>query len=103
MDARITQYLTERFPKMSVDGIERLTPTERRAVLMFGMGMSTTRIAQILKRSHKTVETHRERAKNKLKLNGAQQIVVVGALLAFDDWLGGLTADGVAESEGTES
>lgn len=56
-------------------GISQLTDRELHVLQLLGAGMSTREIAQELKLSFKTVETHRENIKRKLNLRGAAELV----------------------------
>ncbi len=57
------------------DGVEALTDRELHVLELLGGGMSTREIAEELKLSFKTIETHRENIKSKLKLPGAAALV----------------------------
>jgi len=56
-------------------GVEPLTDRELHVMQLLGSGMSTREIAQELKLSFKTVETHRENIKRKLGLRGAAALI----------------------------
>jgi DNA-binding NarL/FixJ family response regulator len=56
-------------------GVERLSDREIEVFGLIGQGMSTRQIAQKLHLSVKTVETHCQRIKTKLNLEGATQLM----------------------------
>lgn len=64
-------------------GIGDLTDRELHVFQMIGAGKSPRKIAEDLKLSVKTVETHRENIKNKLGLHSSAEVIRAAAL-----WLG---------------
>jgi DNA-binding NarL/FixJ family response regulator len=54
--------------------LESLSNRELQVFEMIGQGLSTKQIASKLHISHKTVETHREKIKEKLNLHGANEL-----------------------------
>jgi DNA-binding NarL/FixJ family response regulator len=64
-------------------GVGDLTDRELHVFQMIGIGLSPRRIAEELKLSIKTVETHRENIKNKLSLHSSAEVIRAAAL-----WLG---------------
>ena len=56
-------------------GVELLTDREFQVLHLLGAGMSTRAIAAELSLSFKTIETHRERIKRKLGLQGAAELI----------------------------
>ena len=62
-------------PKAPNSGTEPLTDRELHVLQLLGTGMSTREIAEELKLSFKTIETHRENMKRKLGLRGAVALV----------------------------
>jgi len=59
----------------AADCLERLTDRELHVLQLLGSGLSTREIAAELNLSFKTVETHRENLKNKLRIRGASELV----------------------------
>ena len=62
-------------PKAPSGGVEPLTDRELHVLQLLGAGMSTREIAEELKLSFKTIETHRENIKRKLGLRGAAALM----------------------------
>src|SRR6266478_3247859 len=62
-------------PKAARGGVEPLTDRELHVLQLLGAGMSTREIAEELKLSFKTIETHRENIKRKLGLRGAAALM----------------------------
>ena len=56
-------------------GVEALSPTERRVVLMIAQEFTSAEIADQLRISVRTVETHRLNASRKLGLSGANSLL----------------------------
>lgn len=56
-------------------GIDRLSRRELEVLTLIGQGHSNTRIAQILCRSAKTIESHRYRISNKLEIENGPPLV----------------------------
>jgi DNA-binding NarL/FixJ family response regulator len=59
----------------AVSGIDSLSDRELEVLRLIGQGKSTRQIAELLHLSVKTIETHRENIKQKLKLKNASQLV----------------------------
>ena len=62
-------------PEAPRTGLEKLTDTELHVLQLLGAGLSTREIAAEVRRSFKTIETHRENIKSKLGLKGAAELV----------------------------
>lgn len=62
----------DRLPKESP--VDRLTDRELQVFQMIGQGFSTRQIAKDLELSHKTIETHREKIKAKLRLKNSSEL-----------------------------
>ena len=62
-------------PRSTPGTVEPLTDRELHVLELLGSGMSTRQIASELNLSFKTIETHRENIKRKLKLRGASALV----------------------------
>jgi DNA-binding NarL/FixJ family response regulator len=62
-------------PGSTCPGIENLTDRELQVLQLLGAGLSTRKVADELKLSFKTIESHRENIKRKLKLKGAAELV----------------------------
>jgi len=58
----------------SADPLERLSNREIEVFEMIGQGLTTQQIAGRLKLSPKTVETHREKIKQKLNLKNSSEL-----------------------------
>lgn len=56
-------------------GFEQLTDRELHVLQLLGAGMSTRQIAAEVKRSFKTIETHRENIKRKLGIHNSDELV----------------------------
>ena len=61
--------------KPNTDPVERLSNRELQVLSLIGRGESTRQIADDLNLSIKTVESHRQRIKKKLNLNGSSKLV----------------------------
>lgn len=68
MSARMLRSLTDRRSGTEASPIDRLSDRELEVFRLVGKGFSTSEIAEQLFLSAKTVETHREHIKQKLKL-----------------------------------
>jgi DNA-binding NarL/FixJ family response regulator len=75
MAAVLLQKMVGLKADVSRTGIEHLTDRELHVLNMLGAGLSTRQIAEELKLSFKTVETHRENMKRKLGLRTASALV----------------------------
>jgi len=62
----------DRLPEKST--VDRLTDRELQVFQMIGQGLSTREIAKDLELSRKTVETHREKIKAKLRLRNSSEL-----------------------------
>jgi DNA-binding NarL/FixJ family response regulator len=74
MSARILNSFSGRAPKAS-SPITRLTDREFEIFRLIGSGHDSHAIARQLGISHKTVDTHRSRIKEKLKLTSGMQLI----------------------------
>ena len=63
------------FPEAPPTGVEALSPTERRVVLMIAKKMTSAEVAKKLRISIRTVETHRLNSSRKLGLSGANSLL----------------------------
>lgn len=74
---RMSQVLLSRVGGATVGpfGTEALTDREMEVLQLIGKGLSTRQVADQLGLSVKTVETHRENIKQKLKLENAAQLI----------------------------
>jgi DNA-binding NarL/FixJ family response regulator len=61
--------------RTATEHLKQLTDRELHVLNLLGMGLSTREIAQELKVSFKTIETHRENIKHKLGLPGAAALI----------------------------
>ncbi len=68
----------------SKSGVEALSPTERRIVLMIAQDMTSAEIADKLRISVRTVETHRLNASRKLGLSGANSLLRFALAHSFE-------------------
>jgi len=79
LDAAISQRILARLAGISTEAGEKsvssLTDRELEILRLIGQGLSTREIAGKLHRSVKTVETHRENMKEKLKLDTARDLL----------------------------
>jgi DNA-binding NarL/FixJ family response regulator len=62
-------------------GVDKLTDRELHVLQLLGTGMSTRRVAEELKLSFKTIETHRENIKRKLGIRDSS-----GLILYANEW-----------------
>ncbi len=67
-------------------GIESLTDRELEIFDMIGKGMTTREIAFKLNLSHKTVETHRSRIKNKMHIKNSAELAMHASNWVNNDW-----------------
>ena len=70
--------------EQSKSGVEALSPTERRVGLMIAHEMTSAEIADQLRISVRTVETHRLNASRKLGLSGANSLLRFALANSFD-------------------
>lgn len=83
---RLLRALSTRASPGGASAVETLTNRELDVFRLLGQGLGTTQIASHLHISHKTVETHRARIKEKLGLETANELVVRAAT-----WVAGYT------------
>ncbi len=74
MSAHFLEQVAGGKPSASKGGIARLTDRELQVFELIGNGKSTRQIAEMLHRSVKTVEAHREHIKEKLALENAAEL-----------------------------
>jgi DNA-binding NarL/FixJ family response regulator len=86
---RLLRALGSRTPRGPASSVETLTNRELEVFRLLGQGLGTSQIAAHLHISHKTVETHRARIKEKLGLETANELVVRAAT-----WVAGLAPQG---------
>jgi two-component system, LuxR family, response regulator FixJ len=60
--------------------LEQLTPREKEIIAMVASGLSTKEIARRLDISHRTVEGHRQRARDKMKAGSLAELVEMARL-----------------------
>jgi DNA-binding NarL/FixJ family response regulator len=75
MSARLLDAVTGRRPRGSSSPIEKLSDREFEVFQLLGKGHSTKQVAEILNLSTKTVDVHRSRIKEKLRLADAASLV----------------------------
>jgi DNA-binding NarL/FixJ family response regulator len=78
--------------------IEQLSDREMEVLTLFGRGQGTREIAEHLILSVKTVEAHRERIKEKLKLRSSTELVRYAVQYTLDS--GGAASDQSAQAHG---
>ncbi|MEO1615921.1 MAG: helix-turn-helix transcriptional regulator [Planctomycetota bacterium] len=61
-----------------------LTPKELEVLAMIGHGLSVPKVAQLLKRSQKTIENHKTAIAQKLHLNGQAEMVSIVTSMGLD-------------------
>jgi DNA-binding NarL/FixJ family response regulator len=74
MSAHFLEQVAGGKPSARKGGIARLTDRELQVFELIGNGKSTRQIAELLHRSVKTVEAHREHIKEKLALDNAAEL-----------------------------
>lgn len=84
MTDRLLRSLTRPRIEPSADPTERLSNRELEVFALLGEGTSTRRIAERLRISFKTVETHRERIKEKLGLEDSNQLIRSAVIWSLD-------------------
>jgi DNA-binding NarL/FixJ family response regulator len=77
---RMLRSLSSKTPQEQGRGVDSLTNREIEVFRLLGQGLGTSQIASHLHISHKTVETHRARIKEKLGLETANELVVRAAM-----------------------
>lgn len=76
VNGHVIDRLTTNFVRSpSAEGIESLSQRELEVLHLLGQGMSNHKIAQLLCRSAKTIESHRYRIAQKLKISGGAELV----------------------------
>jgi len=75
ISSRVVQQLTVGHHSASEDPIESLSDRELGVFMLIGKGQTTVQIAETLDISVKTVETYRQRIKEKLMLQSATELV----------------------------
>jgi DNA-binding NarL/FixJ family response regulator len=81
MSALLLHTFVGATPGTSRPGVDQLTDRELHVLQLLGAGMSTRRVAEELKLSFKTLETHRENIKRKLGIRDAP-----GLILYANEW-----------------
>ncbi|MEX1016495.1 MAG: response regulator transcription factor [Phycisphaeraceae bacterium] len=85
---RMSQALLSRMTggagKQPAYGVESLTDRELEVLRLIGQGRSTRQIAEQLHLSIKTIETHRENIKQKLRLENASQLMQYAVRFAIE-------------------
>jgi DNA-binding NarL/FixJ family response regulator len=81
MSARLLHTFVGATLGTSRPGVDQLTDRELHVLQLLGTGMSTRRVAEELKLSFKTIETHRENIKRKLGIRDAP-----GLILYANEW-----------------
>ena len=84
MSTRLLHRMTEGFRAVGGDPSERLTDRELEVYQLIGRGRGTQEIATAMHISPKTIETYRERIKDKLGLKNFQGLVRSAALWVQD-------------------
>lgn len=74
LTSQIVRGLTEDRHSPTASAIERLTDREWEVFRLIGQGLATGRIAEMLNVSPKTVQTYREKIKEKLNLSGSAEL-----------------------------
>ena len=75
MSSKMLCKLVENRGGASALSVECLSDRELQVFELIGQGMGTRNIAEALHLSTKTIESHRERIKKKLKLNNASELL----------------------------
>lgn len=75
MSARLLSRFVDGGPQTGGSAMERLSDRELEVFELIGRGLSTRRIAEELHLSIKTIESHREHIKEKLKLESSQELM----------------------------
>ena len=75
MADRVISRLAERRTNLLMSSTECLSDRELQVFELIGEGQSTSQIAETLRLSSKTIESHRENIKRKLKLKNASQLL----------------------------
>jgi DNA-binding NarL/FixJ family response regulator len=75
MTAKLLQRVANTKSTGSASVLEQLSDRELEVFRLIGEGASTRRIAEMLKLSIKTIESHRENIKRKLNLQDAAELV----------------------------
>jgi len=75
MSSRLLSKFVDGAPEVGGSPIERLTDRELQVFELIGQGLGTRKIAETLHLSIKTIESHREHIKTKLKLTDSTELV----------------------------
>ncbi len=75
MSARLLSRFVDGAPQIGGSPMERLSDRELEVFELIGRGLGTRRIAEELHLSVKTIESHREHIKEKLKLDSSQELM----------------------------
>lgn len=75
MSARLLSRFVDGAPQTGGSAMERLSDRELEVFELIGRGLGTRRIAEDLHLSVKTIESHREHIKEKLKLDSSQELM----------------------------
>jgi DNA-binding NarL/FixJ family response regulator len=75
LSAQLLGRMVDKNASLETSPIDELTDRELQVFDMIGQGMTTREIAENLKLSVKTVESHREHIKNKLNLTNATELL----------------------------
>jgi DNA-binding NarL/FixJ family response regulator len=75
LSAQLLGRMVDKNASLETSPIDELTDRELQVFDMIGQGMATREIAENLKLSVKTVESHREHIKNKLNLTNATELL----------------------------
>jgi len=75
MSMAVLQRFLQRKPEMDEPGVGQLSNRELQVFQMLGAGLNTRQISNNLGLSSKTVESHRENIKHKLRLPGSLELV----------------------------
>jgi DNA-binding NarL/FixJ family response regulator len=76
MSARLLHTFVGTTARTPRPGVEQLTDRELHVLQLLGAGMSTRKVAEELRLSFKTVETHRENIKRKLGIRDASALIL---------------------------
>lgn len=75
VEARLLESLVRSKPRPEASGLEALSDRELEVLNLLGEGKTTAQIAEELHLSRKTVQSHREHLKQKLRLRNAAELV----------------------------
>jgi len=80
--SRLGAYLASGIGKKDISGVEKLTLREKQVFEGFGRGHSTKEIATMLDVKIKTIESHRDKIREKLNLDSTHDLIVMAC-----EWL----------------